>query len=663
MKLQSYTYSPLSQEKREIRLLKLYPGEAEDPLVGDLLTVSLNDRPVYDALSYVWGPPTPKYPLRINSSAGLMRTLRYPSTMLKGTTHYWYYPEKLTSTFHSEIPIGPNLRQALQDLRSPENAMILWVDAICINQGDIHEREHQVGIMGSIYREAKTVRPWLDEDVDLDSDCFRALYCLIPFIKDDELFERFEKDYDFGGSRPVLESIKRIPDEVHLRDFTTDFWDPVARIWRNPYWERLWVQQELLIGHDIEFNFREKKFPGPLLLRFDVAVQEEHLNMVSGQTSDREWLLWTSLLQKNKIFQSYALGRKEIMSVASGKTGLPAINGDEMALLNLFLHSSNLKATEIRDRVYGFLGLATDYTEGDIDVNYDLTVSQVYAEVFCHYMKTYERLDFLAYDCSPNIQLEPCDPINSSLPSWMPVPGKSNAGSGIPRNPVVPFRRTPEVDASLRLISEGLRIDIIRLSSSEISPLRTIPEILRELLRITSHNCAAGDRRSILEAKVDILRELGSIDSLAVTAEDMQLIEYLVRETPTDWDRWAIWDLVHRPRRSSRLDVVEDAFMKLWIAIMKKGSFLSTGKGRLGYGIKHDPDIEVAVGDEVWFIPGCVLPIILRPNNNAVPPEYMLVGPGVLAGFYQEAFYKELETTPISDWNCDGQQVQTIKIA
>ncbi|KAI1245278.1 hypothetical protein MGN70_012168 [Eutypa lata] len=676
MKLQSYTYSPLSQEKREIRLLKLYPGEAEDPLAGDLLTVSLNDRPVYDALSYVWGPPTPKYPLRINSSAGLMRTLRYPSTMLKGTTHYWYYPEKLTSTFHSEIPIGPNLRQALHDLRSPESTMILWVDAICINQGDIHEREHQVGIMGSIYREAKTVRPWLDEDLDLDLDCFRALYSLVPgFMPEEEdIRASLDDTYDFGGSEPLLETLGRSSHErgqcVRLRDFKTEFWDPVARIWRNPYWQRLWVQQELLLGRELEFSFRKTKVPGPLLLRFDVALNEELMDMSLGkelgQPSDPRWLSWISLSQATKILPSYATGRKEIMSVdAPGKGEPAAINKDKMALVKLFLNSSSLKATETRDRVYGFLGLATDYTEGDIDVAYDLTVSQVYAKIFRHYLKTYERLDFLAYSCRDDAHLETWDPIELSLPSWMPAPGKSAANLTVPSIPIVPFRRVPEIDSSLRLLSEGLRIDTIRSSSLEVSLTLTLPNILERLLTITSQNPAACDRTNTLEVAAKILCELSNLESLNITEEDLQMIIYFMMLKPPviDWDKRSIWDLVYRmTAKSNPVAEFQGRIMKLRVALMQRGCFVNTGKGRIGYAITQDPRIGVDAGDEVWFIPGCVVPIALRPNN-AVPPEYMLVGPVILAGFYREAFYKELETTPISDWICDGQQVQTIKIA
>ena len=42
---------------------------------------------------------------------------------------------------------------------------LLWIDAICINQTDIDERNAQVAIMGDIYKEASRVLVWLENEV------------------------------------------------------------------------------------------------------------------------------------------------------------------------------------------------------------------------------------------------------------------------------------------------------------------------------------------------------------------------------------------------------------------------------------------------------------------------------------------------------------------
>jgi hypothetical protein len=51
----AYKYSPLNPEANEIRLLTLFPKDVDDVVNCVLRTVSLDNFPSYDALSYTWG--------------------------------------------------------------------------------------------------------------------------------------------------------------------------------------------------------------------------------------------------------------------------------------------------------------------------------------------------------------------------------------------------------------------------------------------------------------------------------------------------------------------------------------------------------------------------------------------------------------------------------
>jgi hypothetical protein len=62
--------------------------------------------------------------------------------------------------------VGPNLYAALKRLRHERYSMLLWVDAICIDQSNIEERNHQVKLMDLIYKNAKIVFMWLGEEAD-----------------------------------------------------------------------------------------------------------------------------------------------------------------------------------------------------------------------------------------------------------------------------------------------------------------------------------------------------------------------------------------------------------------------------------------------------------------------------------------------------------------
>jgi hypothetical protein len=105
-----YRYAMLSGA-RPIRLLYLYPGDEAAPLVGEMKTFSLDDRPVYEALSYVWGSGKWTEILQIRENRK-----------------------------QYSISIGPSLAGALRHLRLGDEDRILWIDAVCINQLDSEEK-------------------------------------------------------------------------------------------------------------------------------------------------------------------------------------------------------------------------------------------------------------------------------------------------------------------------------------------------------------------------------------------------------------------------------------------------------------------------------------------------------------------------------------------
>jgi len=63
------------------------------------------------------------------------------------------------------VAITKNLGEALRKLHTylRKETLMLWVDLISINQRDLQERSHQVGLMNAIYRCAERVGIWLGE--------------------------------------------------------------------------------------------------------------------------------------------------------------------------------------------------------------------------------------------------------------------------------------------------------------------------------------------------------------------------------------------------------------------------------------------------------------------------------------------------------------------
>ncbi|KAI1652508.1 hypothetical protein F4813DRAFT_400965 [Daldinia decipiens] len=152
-----YRLLPLDRSKKEIRLLKLkLEGtlhswrqtfnsgitnsdlepqlnenlDLERPAECELLKASLEASPDFHALSYVWGPSTKsmRLILRVNN--------HYPDIPL-GTTDS-------SETF--EVEITDNLHLGLIHYRGSKSDighLLIWVDAICINQKDNNEKSWQ----------------------------------------------------------------------------------------------------------------------------------------------------------------------------------------------------------------------------------------------------------------------------------------------------------------------------------------------------------------------------------------------------------------------------------------------------------------------------------------------------------------------------------------
>ena len=124
-----------------IRVLGLMPGAFESPIECNLATQSvvvatLHDRnPKYIALSYVWDQGEPTHSIKMYTAG-----------------HY-----------AGELCIRPDLYAAMTQLRDSESVIFLWIDAICINQASIQEKNQQVPLMAVVYRRAEHVCVWLGE--------------------------------------------------------------------------------------------------------------------------------------------------------------------------------------------------------------------------------------------------------------------------------------------------------------------------------------------------------------------------------------------------------------------------------------------------------------------------------------------------------------------
>jgi Heterokaryon incompatibility protein (HET) len=198
--MELYTYQPLLPSPSSIRLLRLLPGADETEIrcrISNHYLVPGRPFEEYEALSYVWGATNTTQRILIEvgdeePGDGLDEELVY-------------------------LEVTVNLHAALLHLRRPNSHRLLWVDAICINQKDLAEREQQVQIMGRIYSMAKTVVVWLGEEPDESSSDLTNVGASrqddlgVPHQGTDEGWEELCAQQDWDGKLGSLSALAQRP--------------------------------------------------------------------------------------------------------------------------------------------------------------------------------------------------------------------------------------------------------------------------------------------------------------------------------------------------------------------------------------------------------------------------------------------------------------------
>jgi hypothetical protein len=213
VKAQKLIYNYSSITKDQIRLLRVVCGETQDDISVSIETVSFEDLGnlyEYEALSYHWGSGEAEYPVYIRDAKPLGSVKKFDEAVLLAMKS-------------KRIFVRPNLYKALQNLRQNDRDILLWVDAVCINQENREEKKIQVSKMAQIYHMAERVCIWLGAGN-----------------------ERSDKAMKF---------ISKIVDLRELEDITkeeryTAQWNDLADLMTSSWFSRRWVIQELALAKD-----------------------------------------------------------------------------------------------------------------------------------------------------------------------------------------------------------------------------------------------------------------------------------------------------------------------------------------------------------------------------------------------------------------------------
>ena len=299
-------YKPLNLGTREIRLLHVKPNLnlTKQPRCF-LETVSLDDNPQFEALSYVWGDPGLKRPIRLENRE-------------------WY------ATI--------NLEAGLRYLRSPSKDIVIWVDALCIDENSVDERNSQILLMKTIYSKAKRVRIWLGEPTRGSDDALAILEHLgrsIPF-----------SDIHLDGQRMRNEHVKYAEYLIELMN--------------RPWWNRVWVQQEHILAKDVTLHCGLRSIDFSAILKF--GDLNDFTKGLEGKLFDNAKLVGCM----QRISDSRFLHQHD------NRTG-----AYDMTFAGILARGCFKNCTNPRDSIYGFLGLAQEDVVDAIKPDYGISLKEV----------------------------------------------------------------------------------------------------------------------------------------------------------------------------------------------------------------------------------------------------------------------------------------------
>lgn len=156
-----------------------------------------------------------------------------------------------------KFPIRRNIFDFLSQLNEARWRGLLWIDAICINQNNIHEKNLQVSRMGTIFDYAREVKAWLGPGT----------------AASDQLFDFFSsinsEVFDWSSSRKFV-----YPEDIDRYDAAREYLDGLDDVVRRPYWSRLWIVQECALANVVLLHCGSKSIIVKLVGRYNTAFAE-----------------------------------------------------------------------------------------------------------------------------------------------------------------------------------------------------------------------------------------------------------------------------------------------------------------------------------------------------------------------------------------------------
>jgi hypothetical protein len=353
----NYIYRDINHDE-DIRVLKIIPNRNPAAKIRCLVaTISLaettgflsHEQVPYWALSYYWGDDDPRNEIFIHEEP------ESGSDTNRNDTPFWHL------TWNNAY-IQNNLMAALKQMRSQESVVILWVDALCINQDNPIRRSAQVARMHAIYTHAQKVCVWLGEPLRPDH------------------------------AQRTFRSLRRILDLDHFHRLVAsgenpEEWMLIIRLMKNDWFGRRWIIQELALSANacLRYGSEEMKWrtAADAIALFMTSFPQIKDILINHERDNPDNEMWRGI--NVRVLDARALGANTLVTTTNRLFRRANDNGHiEQRSLSLEILVSSLllpfEAKNPKDTIFAVLSIAKDTwnseSELEIGLRWERTARQ-----------------------------------------------------------------------------------------------------------------------------------------------------------------------------------------------------------------------------------------------------------------------------------------------
>ncbi|KAI1080943.1 HET-domain-containing protein [Whalleya microplaca] len=197
----------LNSQQNQIRLLEIAAGPEGEEIRCSYRVVSLDDSPAYHTLSYVWG----------DSHEG--RSIVVAGAKVAVTDNLFSALHAIRSNAAATSSTSPESES------EAESELLIWVDALCINQRDPDEKMHQVHhLMRRIYAQCAN--------------------CFVHFGRVEEALGAARAAVDAMRVVADAETYEELPPTLRGKEAQDAAGRAFQQIPNSAWWSRIWTIQE-----------------------------------------------------------------------------------------------------------------------------------------------------------------------------------------------------------------------------------------------------------------------------------------------------------------------------------------------------------------------------------------------------------------------------------